>query len=280
MAKRGFARDGFEARRRKEHFAFLVVKFLKAFTSFSEIYREFKEASRRGCLSGCGLFEKVKELEESLAFDLKEKAHALFRALASPAARPTRSSARDTRRQLAELRSAIETKSLDSYIGTGFHLLLILRESLYQIERYSPQYEKEQEEIGRIEELARVVGYSLSPTERDEMERIRTLGGISASLDADARDMAERIIERCNTLFKGSAEVIRHIMTGSSDNEILIQNLLQNRDLIEAVYGLGAAESIFSQLCSGKSFAGKTGLERAMAYARGRCGNATALPAS
>ncbi|MBE3063831.1 MAG: hypothetical protein IMZ55_06620 [Acidobacteria bacterium] len=280
MAKRGFSRDGFEARRRKEHFAFLVVKFLKAFTSFSEIYREFNEASRRGCLSGCGLFEKVKELEESLAFDLKEKAHALFRARPSPAARPTRSSARDTRRQLAELESAIETKSLDSYIGTGFHLLLILRESLYQIERYSPQYEKEQEEIGRIEELARVVGYSLSPAERDEMERIRTLGGISAALDADARDMAERIIERCNALFKGSAEVIRHIMTGSSDNEILIQNLLQNRGLIEAVYGPGAAESIFSQLCSGKSFTGKTGLERAMAYARGRCGNTTALPAS
>jgi hypothetical protein len=280
MAKRGFAHDEFEQRRRKEHFAFLVVKFLKAFDSFSDIYRGFKEASSRGCLSGCGLFEKVRELEESLAFDLKEKAHALFRARVSPSARPARASARDTRRQLVELKAAIETKSLDSYIGTGFHLLLILRESLYQIERYSPQYEKEQEEIGRIEELARVVGYSLSPAERGEMEHIRALGDISVSLNADAQDMAERIIERCNALFKGTAEVILHIMTGSSDNEILIQNLLQNRGLIEKVYGAGAAERIFSELCSGKTFAGKTGLERAMAYARGHCGNTTAIPAS
>lgn len=280
MAKRGFTREGFEQRRRKEHFAFLVVKFLKAHDAFSEIYRGFREASRRGCLSGCGLFEKVRELEESLAFDLKEKAHALFRARVSPPARASRASVRDTRRQLAELKAAIETKSLDSYIGTGFHLLLILRESLYQIERYSPQYEKEQEEIGRIEELARVVGYSLSPAERGEMEHIRALGDISASLNADARDTAERIIERCNALFKGTAEVIRHIMTGSSDNEILIQNLLQNRELIEKVYGAGAAERIFSELCSGKTFAGKTGLERAMAYARGHCGNTTAVPAS
>jgi hypothetical protein len=113
MTKRGFSRDGFEARRRKEHFAFLVVKFLKAFTSFSEIYREFKEASRRGCLSGCGLFEKVKELEESLAFDLKEKAHALFRARAIPVG-SSRSSNRRSRRNPSTRTSAPASTSFSS----------------------------------------------------------------------------------------------------------------------------------------------------------------------
>jgi hypothetical protein len=280
MAKRGFVRDSFVERRRRENFAFLVVKFLKAFDAFSEIHAQFTDASRRGCLAGCGLFEKVKELEENLAFDLKEKAHSLFRAPVVASARAARASSRDARRQLAELRASIETKSLDSYVGTGFHFLMILREALYQVERYSPEYEKEQQEIGRIEELARVVGYSFSPTERGEMERIRALGGISTALDADARELAERMIERCATLFQGSAEVIRHIMTGSGDNEILIQNLLQNRDLIEKVYGSGAAELIFSDLCSGKGFVGRTGVEKAMAFARGHCGNLSELPAS
>lgn len=280
MAKRGFVRDSFVERRRRENFAFLVVKFLKAFDAFSEIHAQFMDASRRGCLAGCGLFERVKELEESLAFDLKEKAHTLFRAPAVSSSRASRASSRDARRQLAELRASIETKTLDSYIGTGFHFLLILRESLYQVERYSPEYEKEQQEIGRVEELARAVGYSFSPTERGEMERIRALGGISTALDADARELAERMIERCATLFQGSAEVIRHIMTGSGDNEILIQNLLQNRDLIEKVYGDGAAERIFSELCSGKGFVGRTGVEKAMAYVRGHCGNLSAVPAS
>ena len=280
MGKRGFARESFVERRRKENFAFLVVKFLKAFDSFSDIHAQFTDAARRHCLAGCGLFERVKELEESLAFDLKEKAHALFRAPVAAAPRPARGSPRDTQRELAGLRSSIETKTLDSSIGTGFHFLMILRESLYQIERYSPEYEKEQQEIGRVEALAQAVGYSLSPSERDEMERIRALGGISAALDADVQELAGRVIERCAALFKGSAQIIRHVMTGSGDNGILIQNLLQNRQLIEKVYGPGSAEGIFAELCSGRGFVGKTGLERAMAFARGHCGNLSELPAS
>jgi hypothetical protein len=280
MSTGNLARDGFLERRRKEDFAFLVVKFLKAYVSFTEIHREFKDVSRRGCLAGCGLFEKVRELEESLAFDLKEKAHALFRAHPAVPEPGQRRAHSDARRQLAELRAGIETKSLDSYIGTGFHFLLILREALYQIERYAPEYEKEQQEIGRIEELARAVGYSFSREEAAEMDRIRALGAISADLDTDARELAQRVIERCARLFDGSSQVILHVMTGSGSNEILIQNLLQNRDLVEKVYGEGAAEMIFTQLCSGKGFVGRTGLERAMSYARGHCGNLSALPSA
>ena len=280
MVKRGLSHDGFAERRRKENFAFLVVKLLKAVDSFSRIYTGFKEASASRCLAGCGLFERVKELEESLAFDLKEKAHALYRTPAPATGRAQRATSKDMKRQLAELKGSIETKSLDSYIGTGFHFLMILREVLYQIERYSPTYEKEQEEIGRIESLAQAVGYSFNPAERGEMERIRALGSISAELDGEARELAVRMIERCRILFERSAEVMRQIMIGAGDNEILIQNLLQNQDLVEQVYGKGAAESIFAALCSGRGFVGKTGLERATAFARGRCGNLTGVPAS
>jgi hypothetical protein len=278
MAKQGISHDGFAERRRKEAFAFLVVKFLKAFDAFARIHEGFRAASAAHCLAGCGLFEQVKELEESLAFDLKEKAHALYRAPA--ARRPARPSPRDMKRQLAELKAHIETKSLDSLIGTGYHFLMILREALYQIERYSPAFEKEQEEIGRVEALAQAVGYSFNPAERDEMERIRALGGISAELEDDSRDLAARMVELCRSLFDRSAQTIRHIMADVGDNEILVLNLLQNQALLERVYGKDSAEGIFSAICSGRAFTGRTGLERARAFVRGHCGNLSATPAS
>ncbi len=278
MAKRGISHDGFAERRRKETFAFLVVKFLRAFDELARIHESFQAASQAHCLAGCGLFAKVKALEENLAFDLKEKAHALFRAPQS--AHPARSSPRDMRRQLVELKARIEARALDSLVGTGFHYLMILREALYQVDRYSPAFEKEQQEIGRIESLAQAVGYSFNPAEREEIERIHALGGLSAELEADSRDLAARTIELCRTLFDRAAETVRHVMADAGDNEILVQNLLQNQDLLERVYGPGSAEAIFASVCSGRAFTGRTGLERARAFVRSRSGNLTATPVS
>lgn len=278
MAKRGISHDGFAERRRKETFAFLVVKFLRAFDEFAAIHEGFRAATRAGCLAGCGLFQKVKALEENLAFDMKEKAHALFRA--PQPERTGRATPRDMKRQLADLKARIEARALDSLIGTGYHSLMILREALYQVDRYSPAFEEEQQEVGRIEALAQAVGYSFNPAERDEIERIRALGGISAELEADSRGLAARMIELCRTLFDRSAETVRHLVADAGDNEILVQNLLQNQDLLVRVYGDGAAERIFSAVCSGRGFTGKTGLERARAFVRARSGNLTATPVS
>ncbi len=74
----------FEARRRKEQVAFLVVKFLRMYVSFKEIAGEFHSRSAPGAPGGSGLarsglFEKVAVLAQSIGFDLKELAHSLFR---------------------------------------------------------------------------------------------------------------------------------------------------------------------------------------------------------
>ena len=273
MGKQESTRDRFEARRRKEQLAFLVVKFLRACDAFRSINAEFRKLANAGCLAGCGLFERVRELQESLVFDLKEKAHALFRkeALATK-------HSRETRRFLARMKASIETRSIDSYIGTGYHLLLILQESLYQIERYTPELEKEKGEIGRVLELAGASGYTFTPEERAELQRLRALDGISVKLAADSEELARRVMERCETLFAGTAEIIRHYAASARDNEILVLNLVRSRDLVEKVYGEGSAEAIFSELCAGKGFHGGTGLERAMNFVRAKCGNVTALP--
>jgi hypothetical protein len=216
--------------------AFLVVKFLRAYVLFQAIDKEFESFARAECLDGCALFERVRELVIGHLFDLKERAHALFRSERS-AAGSKRPSAR----------SSSETRSLDSLIGTGYHLALILQESLYQVERYTPELEKEKDEL-------------------------------SARVAAESAELAIRVEERCRAVFKGIAEVVHKFLARAHDNEILVLNLVQNADLLEKVYGEGSAEKIFSAVCTGRDLAGTTAFERALSFVRARCGNITALP--
>jgi hypothetical protein len=284
---RELRRELFDDRRRKEHLAFLVVKFLRASVVFKAINADFHDPKTNACLSGCGLFERVRELAESLVFDLKERAHSLFRADARAArsggrgrgGAAARGRARDAHQLLVGMKNGIETRAVDSYIGTGFHLLQILQEALYQIDRYSPELDREKREIGGILEAARAAGTALRPEDEAELERLRALDEISMRLAAESRELAARTMERCETLFAATAEVIRHLVVSASENEILVLNLLENQDLVEKVYGAGSAEKIFSELCRGRAFTGKTGVERAVNFARAKCGNVTALEA-
>jgi len=280
MPRRELTGDQYEARRRKEHLAFLVVKFLRASAVFKSVDAEFRRLAREGNLAGGGLFVRVRELAESLVFDLKEKAHFLFRAdprAVNGVKGASKTSSRTTHELLAGMKNSIESRAIDSYIGTGYHLLLILQESLYQIERYAPELEREKKEINRILELARTTGNAFTPEERAELERLQGLSETSVRFAAESEELALRVAERCEALFVGTAEVIRHFMASARDNEILIQNLVQNRGLLDQVYGEGAAERIFSELCRGKGYTGRTGLERAMNFVRAKCGNITAL---
>lgn len=260
-------RGQFEARRRKEQVAFFVVKFLRMYVSFKEIAEEFHARSESGRLSGGGLFERVGGLAQSIAFDLKELAHSLFRVRNGP--HDADAPRRGTAELLAGMETVLEQRSLDSYIGTGYHLLLILQESLYQVERYTPELDGEKSEIARIMEQARA-GSS-------EPERLQALAEISAKLAVDSAELARGVLRRCEELLEGTARVIRRFGASANDNEILVLNLLQNRDLVERVYGAGAAETIFAELCTGPGFKGRTGTDRALAFVRARCGNVSGL---
>ncbi len=175
------------------------------------------------------------------------------------------------------MKTVLERRSLDSSIGTVYHLLLILHESLYQIERYSPELDEEESEIGRIMALARGGGPGFGPDQRAELERLQALDGISAKLAVDSAELARVVLGRCEELLEGTAKVIRRFGVSANENEILVLNLLQNRGLVEKVYGAGSAEAIFSELCAGSGFKGRTGVERALSFVRARCGNISGL---
>jgi hypothetical protein len=238
MPREELAGDGFESRRRKEELAFLVVKFLRAFLRFREIRQAFRAAEQAKRLADSGLFEKVRDLEEGLAYDLKEKAHYLFRTVSRQG---------NGARAASSSSIAAEARSIDSYVGTGYHMLLILRESLYQVEHYAPEIE------GRAESERQLYG--------------------------ETEALAQRMVERCDELFTEAAEALRHFMAAADNNEILVLNLLQNIELLEQVYGAGSADAIFSDLCKSKRLPGRTGTERAAAFAKAKCGNITGLPA-
>jgi hypothetical protein len=231
MTKGESKRDPFEVRRRKEQVAFLVVKFLRASMLFREIEREFDSHPDPALRKDGGLFEKVRELVNGLLFDLKEKAHALFRGTRKPGTRHTS-----------------EARSLDSLIGTGYHLMLILQEALYQVERYAPELEKEKDEL-------------------------------SARVAAESAELAVAVMKRCRTVFRGTLDVVHRFLAKSHDNEILLLNLVRNVDLLEHVYGREAAEEILASLCRGHDSSGASVYERALSCARERCGNTTGLPA-
>ena len=147
----------------------------------------------------------------------------------------------------------------------------------YRQDVYSPELDKEKSEIARIMELARAQARGFPPDQRAELERLRALDEISAKLAVDSAELARVVMGRCEELLEGTASVIRRFGTSANDNEILVLNLLQNRDLVEKVYGEGAAETILAELCTGHGFKGRTGIDRALAFVRARCGNVSGL---
>jgi hypothetical protein len=275
MSGRGSAGGGFEARRHKEQVAFLVVKFLRLYADFRRIAAEFTARAAAATLAGSGLFEQVRDLVRGDAFDLKELAHGLFRADGFLDA--DRQRGRGARKALTGMRGGIERRSIDSYIGTGFHLLLILQESLYQIEHYTPELQREAGEIGKALDLSRAAPAHRGTGADEDVEWLRVLDETGATLARESAELASIVMRRCEGLLEATARVIRAFIAEDSNNEILVLNLLQNRALIDEVYGPGAAEMTFSVLCGG---AGGDGLACALAFVRSRCGNVSALEAA
>jgi hypothetical protein len=266
--------EAYLARRRKEELSFLVVRFLKAYELFEGIYRDFRDLASAGrSFNGSGLFQRVKQMEEDLVFGIKEKAHFLFRS-AEPAGQQETGRSRHT---LAGLRRSLVDRALDSTIGAGFHMFMILRECLYQLEVYAPRYEAELEQTERLEELAQRVGSALDEEEAHELEHIRQIVKHGKGLASYARELAERALERCRTLFHRAAELLRHLVEEAGRNEVLVLNLLREREAVDRVYGEGGAERLFSHMFRNSGRPGATGLAKALAYARKACGNTEAL---
>jgi hypothetical protein len=285
------------ARRKKEDLSFMVVRFMKVHILFSEIYSEFQAIQNEGGdFEHSGLFGKIRKLEEGLVFDIKEKAHFLFRSekpeageqngvggrfsdlerilLSSQDDAADRANAREV---FSSLRKSLVSKSIDSYIGTGYHLFMILRESVYQLEHYVPDYIIELEYLNRIEYLTQRIGYELDEEEEHELDHIRQVVKLCQSITTDTNELAAVALERCMTLFRETAEILRHSIEESGSNEVLVLNLLKERQLVERVYGPGAWETLLDHMFRSSGEAGESGVQKAERFVRETCGNVETL---
>jgi hypothetical protein len=280
------------ARRQKEDLSFLVVRFMKAFVLFSELYEDFKEIQSEGAdYQNAGMFARIRKLEQSLVFDIKEKAHFLFRSdrpdtgeentiagsrfadlerilLESQDADRTKA-----RAVFSELRKSLVRKSIDSYIGTGYHLFMILLESVYQLENYVPQYRSELEYLRRIDYLTGRIGYEFDQEEEHELEHIKQIVALCQSIASDTQELAGIALERCMALFRETAEILRHWIEEASSNEVLVLNLLKERTLVEQVYGSGSWETILSHMFRTAGGPDQSGAQKAESFVRRTCGN-------
>jgi hypothetical protein len=282
-------------RRRKEDLSFLVVRFMQAYAQFTELYDEFKALlGKGGDFQNAGLFARIRNLEQTLVFDIKEKAHFLFRSDRLGTGEPenvgskfadlerilleSRDADRIRAREVfAELRKSLVRRSIDSYIGTGFHLFMILMESIYQLENYVPQYRSELEYLQRIEDLTGRIGYEFDREEEHELDHIKQVVALCQSITSDTQELANVALERCMALFRETAEVLRHSIEEAASNEVLVLNLLKERVLVERVYGDGAWETIFSDMFRSTGTPEQSGAEKAKSFVRRTCGNIEGL---
>ena len=279
------------ARRRKEDLSFLVVRFMKAFVLFSELYDEFKAIqSQEGDYQNAGMFARIKKLEQTLVFDVKEKAHFLFRSDRPDEGETEIAASRfvdlerillenqdaeriKAREVFSELRKSLVRRSIDSYIGTGYHLFMILLESVYQLENYVPQYRSELEYLQRIEYLTERIGYQFDQEEEHELEHIKQVVALCQSIASDTQELASIALERCMSLFRETAEILRHWIEEASNNEVLVLNLLKERAVVEKVYGSGSWETILSHMFRTVGGPEESGVRKAESFVRRTCGN-------
>jgi hypothetical protein len=283
------------SRRRKEDLSFLVIRFMRAYVLFADIYEEFKALEAEGGdFQHAGLFIRIQKLEQSLVFDIKEKAHFLFRSDRPDTDDPGTVGSRfaDLERILlegqdvdrtaarsvfSELWTSLVRKSLDSYIGTGFHVFMILLESVYQLENYVPHYRSELEYLKRVEDLTGRIGYEFDHEEEHELEHIKQVVRLCQSITSDTQELASVALERCMVLFRETAEILRHAIEGAGGNEVLVLNLLKERALVEQVYGSGAWEEILTHMFRKVGEPGQSGAEKAESFVRRSCGNIEGL---
>ena len=284
-------------RRKKEYLSLLVVRFFKAYDVFNDIYRDFLEYEYdNNGVAKSALFERIKNLEESLFFDIEKKSQFLFRSEIGKNNKYTEIQAKydDLNRYLAaknssitenevkntfsELRKSLLNKSIDSNIRRIFHILTILKVNFYELEYYEVEYVQEHKYVLKIESLFRKLGRALNDSERDELNHIKEIDKLGRKISTDTKNHIKIALGRCKSLFHETSEILLHVIHESRKNEILDLNLLRERELVDKIFGSNAHENIFSKMYKTVPNWGNTGVEKAINYCKYNCGNITGLP--
>jgi tetratricopeptide (TPR) repeat protein len=186
-----------------------IVEIVKGFLQSTFIFTDLLQGYHQGNLK----FSKVEELVDTTGtnplFDLKERCHSRFR--------------------YQEAQSCNEKEKLfDLTIGSIFHEAMKLKENLYQLEVYGPRYV----------EFEKRLGNPLPETESYRFQKIMLR----------AEQGLKEGIEDLEKLFRDVKEQLAELLREYSKNQLLTRFLLENRALVQRVYGRRGLEKIFASM--------------------------------
>jgi len=189
-----------------------IVEIVRGFLKSMLIFADMVNGYHQGNLKFSKLEELVDVTRSSPLFDLKERCHSQYRY------------------QEGE-RCNEKEKLFDLTIGSIFHEAMKLKENLYQLEVYGPRYLELEARLG-------------NPLPEREFHRFRK---IILRAEQGLKDGMEDL----KVLFRDVKEQLCELLREYSKNQLLVRFLLENRALLQKVYGRGGLEKIFASMFKG-----------------------------
>ena len=189
-----------------------IVEIVKDFLKSKLFFADVVKGYHQGNLTFSRLERLVGVTGSSPLFDLKERCHSRFR--------------------YKEAEPCNEKEMLfDLAIGSIFHEAMKLRENIYQLEVYGPRYL----------ELERRLGNPLPERELHRFKKIKLR----------AEQGLKEGIEDLQELFRDVKEQLGELLKEYSKNRFLARFLLENRTLVQRVYGKRGLDKIFASMFKG-----------------------------
>jgi hypothetical protein len=205
-----------DSREEQERVAGTVARFLRSRAKLDELIASSASAGRIP-------FEEINSFVENELFELKEECHSLFR--------------NEERQDETDLTSG---GLFDILVGSLFHQMMKVKENTYQSERYAPRY-------AALRRAAR----GPNPPEHAEAFLREGQRIIQRARRALGQDLAHAV-----ELFSEATVVLRHVLLENSGNPLLVRTLLDNQEVVEAVYGPRSLDKLLREMYDGHPAAG------------------------
>ncbi len=189
-----------------------IVEIVKGFLRSALIFADLVKGYNQENLKFSTVEKLVDTTRSNPLFDLKERCHALFR--------------------YNEAGSCNEKEKLfDLTVGSIFHEAMKLKENLYQLEVYGPRYL----------ELEKALSNPLPEREFRGFKKIKSR----------AEQGLREGIEDLKELFRDVKQQLGELLKEYSKNRLLTRFLLENRVLVQRIYGKKGLEEIFASMYRG-----------------------------
>jgi tetratricopeptide (TPR) repeat protein len=183
----------------------IVRSFLLAFLAYRRLHGEY----RKGSLRFSDLARFVDDRGQSILFTLKENCHSLFRG--------------------SDAGVSEKEQVFDLIVGTLFHLAMKLREDLYQLEFYGPNFTR------------------LSERKKDHPDS-KGLVRQFQELISRARGALQEEMEEMDRLFEEVLPLFQDLLREYRDNGLLLRFLLEEKGMLREVWGEKALEKTLEML--------------------------------